>query len=135
MDVPLLGLPGREWQWAFDIGRLWPGSASHITLVASAADAMASGSRDRLTASALAALKQAFPKALEAHVRRAVIVSEKRATFSVAPGVPARPGHQTAVAGFLLAGDWIGNPLPATIEAAATSGHQAAALAARYLNL
>ena len=34
-----------------------------------------------------------------------------------------------------LAGDWIGNDLPATIEGAVMSGHSAAREAARYLEL
>jgi zeta-carotene desaturase len=46
-----------------------------------------------------------------------------------------RPGHETPWPGVFLAGDWIGNTLPATIEAAAASGHAAARLAARYLDL
>jgi thioredoxin reductase len=53
----------------------------------------------------------------------------------VAPGAPARPGVRTAIPGLFLAGDWIGNDLPATIEGAVTSGHAAAGEAARYLEL
>ena len=52
---------------------------------------------------------------------------ERRATFSLAPGQPPRPGTQTAVRGLLLAGDWVDTGLPATIEGAVVSGHRAAA--------
>lgn len=135
MDVPFCGLPGREWQWAFDVGAGWGGRSSHVSLTASAADAMAQWSNDALSSSALATLRGVFPAARDAVVRRVAVIRERRATFSVAPGVPPRPDNATAVSGLFLAGDWIGNPLPATIEGAVTSGHRAAALAAHHLNL
>jgi uncharacterized protein with NAD-binding domain and iron-sulfur cluster len=55
-----------------------------------------------------------------------VVVREKRATFSVAPGQPARPATRTAIPGLFLAGDWIDTGLPATIESAVVSGHAGA---------
>jgi uncharacterized protein with NAD-binding domain and iron-sulfur cluster len=60
-------------------------------------------------------------------------VREPRATFSLAPGEPPRPGTGTPVRGFYLAGDWIDTGLPGTIESAVASGHRAAeaALAGR----
>jgi len=61
----------------------------------------------------------------------AVAVREKRATFSLAPGQPARPGPTTPVTGLLLAGDWTETGLPATIEGAVASGHRAAEHAVR----
>jgi zeta-carotene desaturase len=57
---------------------------------------------------------------------RGVVVRERRATFSVAPGQPPRPSVETAVSGLFLAGDWIDTGLPATIEGAVMSGHLAA---------
>ena len=51
---------------------------------------------------------------------------EKRATFSLAPNAPPRPGMRTPIDGLLLAGDWIQTGLPATIESAVISGHRAA---------
>jgi zeta-carotene desaturase len=90
---------------------------------------------EELSSSALAALRDVFPAARAASVRRVTVIRERRATFSVAPGVPPRPDNLTRVPGLFLAGDWIGSPLPATIEGAAASGHRAATLAAEYLNL
>ena len=63
----------------------------------------------------------------EARLIRATVVREPRATFSLAPGQPARPPVQTAVPGLYLAGDWIDTGLPATIESAVRAGHWAAA--------
>jgi len=135
MEVPFLGLPGRPWQWIFDAARQWHGRSNHLSLVASAADELAACDRDALVTMALETVRDVLPAARTAVVRHAVVVRERRATFSVAPGVAARPGHETGWPDLFLAGDWIGNTLPATIEAAATSGHAAAHLAAGYLDL
>ena len=51
------------------------------------------------------------------------------ASFSLAPDAPPRPGTRTPIEGLLLAGDWIETGLPATIEGALRSGHNAASLA------
>ncbi len=135
MTVPFVGLPGRPWQWIFDVGRQWRGRSSHLSLIASAADELAARDKDALVASSVATVREVLPAAREAEVRQAIVVRERKATFSVAPGMPARPGHETPWPGVFLAGDWIGNSLPATIEAAAASGHAAARVAAGYLDL
>ena len=54
------------------------------------------------------------------------MIREPRATFSLAPGQPPRPSTKTPIRGLYLAGDWIDTGLPATIESAVRSGHQAA---------
>jgi hypothetical protein len=51
-------------------------------------------------------------------VRRAVVVREPRATFSLAPGGPPRPAARTPLRGLFLAGDWTDTGLPGTIEGA-----------------
>ena len=70
---------------------------------------------------------RALPRAGAARLVRGTVIREKRATFSLAPGQPARPGTRTPIAGLLLAGDWIDTGLPGTIESAVVSGHRAAA--------
>ena len=130
-----IGLPGRTMQWAFDKQQLFGGGASHLSLVSSGAEAVVARSNDELIALALEELRVACAPARAAVVRRAQVVRERKATFSVAPGMPARPGVRTAIPGLYLAGDWIGNDLPATIEGAVISGHAAAGEAARYLEL
>jgi squalene-associated FAD-dependent desaturase len=130
-----IGLPGRTMQWAFDKRRLFGDAASHLSLVSSGAEAVVAKTNDELVAMAVEELRSACPEAREAVVRRAVVVRERKATFSVAPGSPARPPVRTAIPGLFLAGDWIGNDLPATIEGAVMSGHAAAGEAARYLEL
>jgi hydroxysqualene dehydroxylase len=130
-----IGLPGRTMQWVFDKQELFGEAASHLSLVSSGAEAVVAKSNDELVALALEELRSACPAARAAVVLRSVVVRERKATFSVAPGMPARPPVRTAIPGLYLAGDWIGNDLPATIEGAVISGHAAAREAARYLEL
>jgi len=129
LTAPFVGLPGRVFQWAFDKRQVFGDSASHLSCVSSGAAAVVAQSNEDLAARALAELASALPSARSAEVVRSVVVRERRATFSLAPGQPSRPGTETAVAGLLLAGDWVDTGLPATIEGAVASGHRAARLA------
>ena len=130
-----IGLPGRTMQWVFDKRQLFGAGATHLSLVSSGAESVVAKTNDELVALAMEELRSACPEARDARVRRAVVVRERKATFSVAPGAPARPAVRTTIPGLFLAGDWIGNDLPATIEGAVMSGHAAAREAARYLEL
>ena len=57
------------------------------------------------------------------------IVTEKRATFAAIPSQEnLRPGTRTRWSNLMLAGDWIANGLPATIEGSIRSGQKAADL-------
>jgi squalene-associated FAD-dependent desaturase len=125
--APFVGLPGRTMQWVFDHGAITDGAASHHSLVSSGAAVIVGRDNDTLTGIALGELQAAFPAARAASVTRASVVRERRATFSLAPGQPARPRAVTPLAGFYLAGDWTDTGLPGTIESAAASGHRAAA--------
>jgi uncharacterized protein with NAD-binding domain and iron-sulfur cluster len=95
--------------------------------VASAADDLVDQSNERVTTLAVRQLGETLPGLQSRQLLRSVVVRERRASFSVAPGGPARPSVRTAVGGFYLAGDWTETGLPATIEGAAQSGHRAAA--------
>jgi uncharacterized protein with NAD-binding domain and iron-sulfur cluster len=117
-------------QWVFDKRRVFGEQASHLSLVSSGADAVVARTNEELIALAVSEVNEAIPAARAATVRRAVVVREKRATFSVAPGQPGRPATRTAMPGLFLAGDWIDTGLPATIESAVRSGHMAADMAA-----
>jgi hydroxysqualene dehydroxylase len=126
-----IGLPGRTMQWIFDKRTLFGGLASHLSLVSSGAGAVVGLANDQLVSLALEELRAALPAARAAAVERAVVVREKRATFSVAPDQPPRPPTESGVPGLFLAGDWIETGLPATIESAVVSGHRAAAAVIR----
>lgn len=128
-DEPFIGLPGREMQWVFDKGAMWGGDASHLALISSGAAPLVDRPNGQLVAAAYAELVDALPRARSARLLRATVVREPRATFSLAPGQPARPDTRTPVKGLYLAGDWIDTGLPATIESAVRSGHRAAGMA------
>jgi len=126
LPAPFVGLPGRSMQWVFDRGAMTTGAASHLSLVSSGAAGIAGQGNDALVVLALRELRDALPACRAARLRRASVVRERRATFSLAPGQPARPSTTTPMAGFYLAGDWTDTGLPGTIESAAASGHRAA---------
>jgi squalene-associated FAD-dependent desaturase len=128
-----VGLPGRTMQWVFDKRAIVGAASSHLSLVSSGADRLVAKSNQEIIDLALDELTAALPRARSAELRRAVVVREKRATFSVAPGQPERPGTRTALPGLFLAGDWIDTGLPATIESAVISGHAAADAAWEYV--
>lgn len=126
LDEIMIGLPGRTYQWVFDKRRLIGPAQTHVSMVASGAGAVSAASNDELIGLAVGELREALPELRGGTVRHAVVLRERRATFSLAPGQPGRPPIETPVRGLLLAGDWIDTGLPATIESAVTAGHRAA---------
>ena len=151
LSGPLLGLPGRTMQWAFETSA-GPGAPvrlgvpdgargggdrrparARLALVASGADEVARLPNPRIVARATADLRDALPDR-GWRIEHASVLREPRATFSLAPGQPPRPGTETPVEGLLLAGDWIDTGLPGTIESAVVSGHRAAEAALARLS-
>ena len=128
MREAFVGLPGRRMQWVFD-RRFIAGGASHLSIVSSGATDIVGLDGDALVRLAAREIRDALPSARAATLRHALAVREKRATFSLAPGEPPRPGTATPLTNLLLAGDWIATGLPGTIESAVMSGHSAAAAA------
>jgi squalene-associated FAD-dependent desaturase len=126
LDEPFIGLPGRRMQWVFDKRLVVGDSASHLSLVSSGAAEIVGESNAQLVAAAHQELRDALPTCRAAALLRGTVIREPRATFSLAPGQPARPETRTDVPGLYLAGDWIATGLPATIESAVRSGHWAA---------
>lgn len=129
MQEPLVGLPGRNFQWAFDRRALVGGELSHLSLISSGAEAIVSLSNDALIGMATTEVSEAIPAARTATLRKSLAVREKRSTFSLAADAPPRPETRTPIDGLFLAGDWIETGLPATIESAVMSGHLASAAA------
>lgn len=126
LDAPFIGLPGRAFQWAFDKRRVTAGQATHVSLVCSGAGDVVGLDNEAIVAHACRELQDAVPAARQATLVRGTAIRERRATFSLAAGEPARPATTTALADFYLAGDWVETGLPATIESAVVSGHRAA---------
>lgn len=128
LPAPFVGFPGRVFQWVFDKRQLVAGAASHLSLVSSGAASIANRPNEELAALAQTEIANSLPAARAARLVRSVVVRERRATFSLAPGQPPRPPQRTAVRGLWLAGDWTDTGLPATIEGAVVSGHGVAQL-------
>lgn len=126
MSRPFVGLVDAPVHWAFDKATLVGERATHLAVVTSAADHLAALDNDDVTRVTLEHLTRAVPGVGRRRLLRSVVVREHRATFSVAPDGPARPGPDIGLPGFHLAGDWTDTGLPATIEGAVISGHRAA---------
>ncbi len=126
LRAPFIGLPGRTVQWVFDKRVILGRRASHLSLVASAADGLNASPNDAIADLAIEEASSALPELRENRIIRANVVRERRATFSLAPGEPRRPATRTPIAGLFLAGDWIDTGLPGTIESAVRSGFAAA---------
>ncbi len=129
----LVGFVRGPVQWAFDKGALWGDGASHLSAVASGADVILRQDNAGITDMVVRHLRRALPASAARRVTRSVVVREPRATFSLAPRMPARPGAATPLPGFYLAGDWTDTGLPGTIESAVVSGHRAAELVMREM--
>lgn len=127
LETSTLGLPGRPFQWAFDVAGLAGRQAgSCVALVSSGADDILRCSNADLAKQAHALLASCVEAARPAVRLASRAVREPRATFSLAPGQPSRPGTRTTVRGLYLASDWVDTGLPATIEGAVEAGHRAA---------
>jgi hypothetical protein len=129
MTDDFVGLPGRAFQWAFDKSRIVGEHLTHLSLVSSGAESIVALNNAELASRALSDLGSGLPRVSGAQVRGVTAVRERRATFSLSPAMPRRPGTATAIKGLLLAGDWIDTGLPATIESAVVAGHRAAHVA------
>lgn len=126
LGEPFVGLPGRQFQWVFERRLTVGAAASSVSLVASGASALLAMDNAALVRIAHRELCDALPASRPAVLVGGGVIREPRATFSLAPGQPARPDTRTPIPGLYLAGDWIATGLPATIESAVRSGHLAA---------
>ena len=96
LDIPVLGLPGRAMQWVFDKRIVFGEEASHLSLVSSGAVEILAETNETLIRRAHDELLEALPGVRDAKLLRATVIREPRATFSLAPGQPARPPPKRA---------------------------------------
>ncbi|MEP3525235.1 MAG: hydroxysqualene dehydroxylase HpnE [Hyphomicrobiales bacterium] len=124
--LPLLGLVNAKTHWIFTRGNI-------ISLTISAADALG---LDRLSEEEfLPVLWQEVCEALQlpdgTNYEAGRLIRERRATFDQSPAsVAKRPKPRGTFPNLTLAGDWVDNGLPATIEGSIRSGEIAAQLVA-----
>jgi hypothetical protein len=117
----MLGAIGGTAEWIF---------AHHdrISVTVSHADRLAGDDREELARTFWADICRAY--GISGPMPPWQIVKEKRATFAATPEQDAlRPGTRTRWPNLFLAGDWVQNGLPATIEGALRTGDAAGRLA------
>jgi hypothetical protein len=118
---PMLGLLGGTAEWVFT-------HRDRISVTISAADAIVQNDREDLAQTLWHDVQHAL--GIAAPLPPWQIVKERRATFAATPAQDTlRPGARTRWRNLFLAGDWVQNGLPATIEGALRSGDTAARLA------
>lgn len=117
----MLGVIGGTAEWIF-------AHDNRISVTVSHADRLVDSDREALAQTFWADIRQALK--LDAPMPPWQIVKEKRATFAATPEQDAlRPPTRTRWHNLFLAGDWVRNGLPATIEGALRSGDAAGRLA------
>jgi zeta-carotene desaturase len=119
----------RQVQWMFnktqDFGRGQGGT--YMGLVVSASRDWIRRSRSEILEIAEREVRESFPGTQGASIVKSAIIKEARATFSATPGIDAlRPTPETPIPNLYLAGDWVQNGWPSTMEAAVRSGYIAA---------
>jgi len=119
---PMIGLAREISQWAFDRGQL-DGPAGLIAVVVSASGKLRGHSQAALADAIHAELCGVVPGLPPAQWSR--VITEKRATFRASPNLE-RPPPGLLLPGLALAGDFVENGYPATLEGAVRSGVAAA---------
>ncbi|MDP4199645.1 MAG: hydroxysqualene dehydroxylase HpnE [Bacteroidota bacterium] len=127
-NAPIQAFVGMTLQWAFPKASMF--SAQRVALTVSAADAIVDKSNEEITSLLWSDLVRTVPSARDAQLMHAQIIREKRATPLFSPNVQmTRPLSTTDDKRFILAGDFVQNGLPATIEGAIRNGYAAADIA------
>jgi squalene-associated FAD-dependent desaturase len=122
MELPYAALLDRTIQWAFN-----KGEGRYVQVVVSASRSLVAMGRAEVIALAVSELGEFFPTVRTAHLEKAHVIKEARATFSARPCLDAlRPAARTAIPNLFLAGDWTRTGWPATMEGAVQSGYLAA---------
>ena len=134
MQHDVLGVIGRRIQWVFNKRHVDRGKGSHVSVVISAAHAFVELTNEELTAAACEDLRVIYGPAVGTPTH-AMVIREKRATFSCTPAMERiRPGPTTPIPNLFLAGDWTATGYPATIESAIVSGERCVHLAAECVS-
>ncbi|MFZ6734672.1 hydroxysqualene dehydroxylase HpnE [Undibacterium sp. Ji42W] len=112
----------KKWgQYVFDRGQLQPDQAGLLAVVVSVSQAATEIDRHELATDIASQLAQSLGMPELTQPIWHQCISEKRATFSCAPGLN-RPDNHTVYAGLYLAGDYTKGDYPATLEGAVRSG-------------
>jgi hydroxysqualene dehydroxylase len=135
MKHGVVGLIGRTVQWVFNRRKLAGGTSEggHVSATISAAHDLVGRTLEDIVRVVMADLRSTFGPAIP-EPWHALVIREKRATFSATPAAEQlRPDQRTPLKNLFLAGDWTATGYPATIEGAVISGERSAALVGEYL--
>jgi squalene-associated FAD-dependent desaturase len=138
LEQPFAAGVGTPVQYLFDRSAAAgaPAGCQYLAVSLSGADREMRMSVQELRERYLPAISELLPRARDATVESFLVTREHAATFRATPGVSAlRPGPETAVPGLVLAGTWTATGWPATLESAVLSGHAAAGIALRGMDL
>lgn len=123
LSAPMLGMSGTISQWLFDRSAQTPGLMAVVISAPGKHEKMAKDELIKLVSEEIHQLFPAMPKQAD----RGFVVREKRATFACAVDIEKqRPQHQTDITGLWLAGDYVANNYPATLEGAIRNGESCA---------
>ncbi len=128
-DIKFAAFLNTPLQWVFNKSRLWgqEEDGQYLDISLSGAEEFMGMSTREMVGLFEREVQSLFPLARTAHLRRALVVKQRDATFAARPGVSRlRPGQRTPVSNLFLAGDWTDTGWPATMESAVRSGKLAA---------
>lgn len=123
LSAPIIGLSGTTAQWLFDRSDLKPGLVAVVI--------SGPGDHEKLSKAALidiiaGEITPHLP-AQRGTLSDALVIREKKATFACTVDIQQqRPNNRTEITGLWLAGDYVTNPYPATLEGAVMNGEQTA---------
>lgn len=119
----MLGLSGTHSQWIFDRSMQHPGL---MAVVISGPGQHENMSKQALIECVSAEVHHLIPS-MPVQAESAFVIREKRATFaSTISYQQQRPQHKTSVKGLWLAGDFVANTYPATLEGTIRNGEKCA---------
>ncbi len=123
LPSPIIGTSNRLVQWVFDRSDQSPGLLAVVISGPGAHEAFSKQQLTKAVVDELADILSIPPGELHS----SQVIREKRATFCC--GVAEneqRPSTETPITGLYLAGDYVANPYPATLEGAIINGYHAA---------
>ena len=133
LPTPILALNDGLAQWVVDRGQLDANTPGLLAHVLSTHGEWEEHSAEALCTALDRQMRTGIPSlATAAAPLKTWIIREQRATFQCAPGLN-RPTSTTALPGLILAGDYVLNDYPATLEGAVRNGQAAAATVFREL--
>lgn len=123
LSKPMLGMTGTTSQWIFDRSEQTPGL---MAVVISAPGEHETMTNKQLVQLVSQEVHQLFPE-LPEMANDSLVIREKRATFACTVNIEMqRPNSQTDIKGLWLAGDYVNNGYPATLEGAIRNGENCA---------